>query len=120
MAQVKSQAGLSGWIRRAFRSEKEPPRVSPSMMRVWWTSGWLVAASVAILPIWGASALAMWGIDKLRREEVTVKAGYRWEMAPLWPGSADIPLDETTEHLLRRWASTGKRITVSTRLTDNS
>ena len=70
-----------------------------------------VAASVAILPIWGASALVMWGIDKLRREEATV-----WEMGPLWPGSADIPLDEATEHLLRRWASTGKRIAVSTRL----
>ena len=74
-----------------------------------------VAASVAILPIWGASALAMWVIDKLRTEEATV-----WKIISLWPGAADIPFDETTEHLRRRWASTGKRITVSTRLTDNS
>ena len=80
----------------------------------------VVAASVAVLLIWGASALAMWGIDKLPRDEATVKAGSRWEMAPLWPGLADIPLDETAEHLRRRWASTGKRITVSTRLTDSS
>ena len=71
-----------------------------------------VAASVAMLPIWGASALAMWVIDKL--------PGYRWEVGPLWPGVADIPLDETAEHLRRRWASTGKRITVSTRLPSNS
>ena len=81
---------------------------------------WGVVASVAMLPIWGASVLAIWGIDKLGREEATVKAGYRWEMAPLWPALADIPLDETAEHLRRRWASTGKRITVSTRLIDNS
>ena len=77
-----------------------------------------VAASVAFLPIWGASVLAMWGIDKLRREEAT--AGHRWDMAPLWPASAHIPLDESAEQLRRRWASTGKRITVSTRLTENA
>ena len=87
---------------------------------VWWTLGWLVAASVAILLIWGASALAMWGMDKLRREKATDKVGYRWEMAPLWPGTADIPLEETAEHLRRRWASTGKGITVSTRRPDNA
>ena len=80
----------------------------------------VVAASVAILLIWGASALAMWGIDKLRREEATVEAGYRWDMAPLWPASAHIPLDESAEQLRRRWASTGKRIAVSTRLTENA
>ena len=97
-------------------------KVTPTSKVARWSvkHRWRVsAASVAIRPIWGASALAMWGIDKLRRGEATVKAGYRWEMAPLWPGLADIPLDETAEHLLRRWASTGKRITVST-LTDNS
>ena len=76
---------------------------------------WGVAGSVAFFPIWGATVLAMWGIDKLRREEATV-----WEMGPLWPGSADIPLEETTEHLRRRWANTGKRITVSTRLPSDS
>ena len=77
----------------------------------WWGG----VASVAFFPIWGPSVLAMWGIDKLRRE-----AGYRWEMGPLWPARADIPLEETTEQLRRRWASTGKRITVSTRLPSNS
>ena len=87
---------------------------------VWWTLGWLVAASVAILLIWGVSALATWGIDRLRKGKAAVEAGYRWEMAPLWPGVADIPLGETAEHLRRRWASTGKRITVSTRLPGNS
>ena len=112
MTQVKSQDGLLGWIRQAVRSEKKPPSVSPSMMRVWRTLGWLAVASVAIL--------LMWGIDKLRRGEATVKAGYRWEMGPLLPGVADIPLDETAEHLRKRWASTGKRITVSTRLPGDS
>ena len=93
-------------------------RVTPTVDVARWSAKhrWRgVAASVAILPIWGASVLAMWVIDKLRTEEATV-----WEMSSLWPGAADIPLDETKEHLRRRWASTGKKITVSTRLTANS
>ena len=93
-------------------------KVAPTSNVVRWSAKhrWRgVVASVAILPIWGASALAMWVIDKLRREEATV-----WEMSSLWPDAADIPLDETTEHLRRRWASTGKRITASTSVTANS
>ncbi len=88
-------------------------------MFVWWTLGWLAAASVAILLIWGASALGAWGIDRLRQREATAKAGSRWDMNPLWP-VLDLPVEETTEHLRRRWASTGKRITVSTLLPDES
>ena len=59
-------------------------KVSPTVDVARWSAKhrWRgVAASVAILPIWGASVLVMWGIDKLRREEATV-----WEMGPLWPG----------------------------------
>ena len=85
---------------------------------VWWYLGWMVAALVAILLIWGASALAGWGIDKLRQRKATAKSGYRSELTPLWPG-LDLPLEETAEHLRGRWASTGKRITVSTRLPDD-
>ena len=98
-------------------------KVTPTANAARWSAKhrwWGLAASAAILPIWGASALAMWCIDKLRSEEATVEAGYRWEMLPLWPGVADIPLDETAEHLRQRWASTGKRITVSTRLPGDS
>ena len=86
-------------------------------MLVWWTLGWLVAAAVAILLIWGASALTTWGINRLRKR--AVKTRHRSEMTPLWRG-LDRPLEETTEHLRRRWASTGKRITVSTLLPDES
>ena len=88
-------------------------------MFVWWTLGWLVAASVAILLIWGASALAAWGIDRSRQRRATAKAESRSEMTPLWPG-LDLPVDETAEHLRQRWASTGKRITVSTLFPDDS
>ena len=98
-------------------------KVTPTANVARWSAKprwWGVAGSVAFLPIWGPSVLAMWGIDKLRRQEATVKAGYRWEMGPLLPGVADIPLDETAEHLRKRWASTGKRITVSTRLPSDS
>lgn len=52
-------------------------------MFVWWTLGWLVAASVAILLIWGASALAAWGIDRSRQRRATAKAESRSEMTPL-------------------------------------
>ena len=65
-------------------------------MLVWWTLGWLVAAAVAILLIWGASALTTWGINRLRKR--AVKTGHRSEMTPLWRG-LDLPLEETTEHL---------------------
>ena len=88
-------------------------------MFVWWTLGWLAAASVAILLIWGVSALGAWGIDRLRQRKATAKAGYRSEMPPLWPG-LDLPVEETAEQLRRRWASTGKKITVSTLLPDDS
>ena len=84
---------------------------------VWWTLGWLVAASLAILLIWGASALTTWGIDRLRRR--AVNPGYRSEMTPLRRG-LDLPLEETTERLRGRWASTSVRIPVSTRLADDS
>ena len=71
-------------------------------MFVWWTLAWLVAASVAILLVWGASALASWAVDRLRKTKATVEAGRLREMPPLWPGVAEIPLDETAERLPRR------------------
>ena len=89
-------------------------------MFVWWTLTWLAAASVAILLIWGVSARAAWGIDRLRKGEATAEAGHLWEMPPLWPGLAEIPVEETAGQLRRRWASTGTRITVSTRRPDDS
>ena len=41
-------------------------------MLVWWTLGWLVAASVAILLIWGASALTTWGSAGCESERSTL------------------------------------------------
>ena len=87
-------------------------------MFVWWALAWLVAASVAILVVWGASALAAWGIDRLRQRRATARAGYGSEATPLWPG-LDLPIEETAEQLRARWASTGKRITVCTLLPDD-
>ena len=88
-------------------------------MFVWWTLGWLAAASVAILLIWGVSVLGAWSIDRLRQRSATAKAGSRSEMTPLWVG-LDLPVEETAEHLRGRWASTGKRMTASTRRPDDS
>ena len=88
-------------------------------MFVGWTLTWLAAASVAILLIRGVSALAAWGIDRSRQRKATAKAGSCSEMTPLWPG-LDLPVEETAERLRQRWASTGKRITVSTLLPDDS
>ena len=89
-------------------------------MFVWWILGYLAAASVAILLIWAVSALATWGIDRLRRGNPAVEAERVWDMSPLWPGMADVPVEETAEHLRRRWATKGKKITVSTHLPNDS
>ena len=71
---------------------------------------WMVGALVVILLIWGVGALVGWGIDMIRREKATSKAGHRWAITRQWPAMADIPLEETAEQLRRRWASAGKRI----------
>ena len=58
-------------------------KVTPTANVARWSAKhrwWGVAASIAFFPIWGPSVIAMWSIDKLRRERATV-----WEMGPLWP-----------------------------------
>ena len=77
-------------------------------MFFWWTLGCVVAASALILLVWGASALATWGIDKLWTRKEAVEPEFGRELPPLWPGMADIPLDEPADRLRQRWASTGK------------